>query len=88
MINSEKQANVTFFLDSKRFHAHKLILCCASDVFRKLFGIEAKVKVQSLADCPGWSKRRLQKITPENINADVVQGFTSMHITYVLTSDV
>lgn len=78
LVNSDNLSDVVFRLDTKTFHAHKLVLCTASDVFRRVFGIEAKVKVQSLAKCPGWSKKRLQKITVESINQGAVEGFVAI----------
>lgn len=77
-MNSDNLADVVFRLDGKTFHAHKLVLCSASSVFRRVFGIEEKVKVESLAKCPGWSKKRLQKITVESINQGAVEGLIAL----------
>ncbi len=87
MVNSDNQSDVILQLGPTpspegRFHAHKLVLCSASDVFRRVFGIETKVKVQSLADCPGWNKKRLQKISPESVSAGHVAGFTHTRTRY------
>ena len=78
LVGSENHSDVLFHLDSKSFHAHRLVLCSASDVFRKIFGIETKVKVPSLSSCLGWTKRRLQKITWGNINGGLVEGLTTI----------
>ena len=56
----------------------RLVLCSASAIFRRVFGVETKLKVPSLTDCPGWSKRRLQKVSPTSINAGAVDGFLSV----------
>lgn len=56
----------------------RLVLCSASAIFRRMFGVETKLKVPSLMDSPGWSKRRLQKVSPTSINAGAVDGFLSV----------
>ena len=56
---------------------HRFVLCSASAVFRRLFAVDVKLKVPSLAECPGWSKRRLQKISPAGVNTGEVRGFLS-----------
>ena len=76
--NSQNQADVLFHLGNKTFHAHRLVLCSASDVFRKLFGVETNIKVRSLSECPGWSKKSLQRVTAANVTAGLVEGFTAM----------
>jgi hypothetical protein len=51
-------------------------------VFRRVFDVESggsgKVKVQSLAECPGWNSRRVKKVTIANINSGLVEGFVSI----------
>ena len=82
LVNSQEHSDVLFHLDAKTFHTHRYILCSASEVFRKLFDVEAlgskKVKVQSLAECPGWNARRLKKVTVENVKLGLVEGFLSV----------
>ena len=73
-----------FRLDAKTYHAHRYILCSASEVFRRVFDIEGghggsgKVKIQSLAECPGWNSRQMKKVTAANINSGLVEGFVSI----------
>ena len=38
------------------------------------------MKTESLAECPGWSKKRLQKITPDGLNLGMVEGVESFSI--------
>ena len=86
-VNNQNQSDVTFRLDAKSYHAHRYVLCSASEVFRRVFDVEGgggaggsvKVKVQSLAECPGWNSRRLKKVTAANINSGLVEGFVSIH---------
>lgn len=83
MVNNSAHSDVVFKFDSKTFHAHRYVLCSASDVFRNLFDVEEKVKVKSLSTCPGWTKRRLGKVNRENINAGLIEGFVHMEERYV-----
>lgn len=87
MVNNQNHSDVTFRLDTKTYHAHRYILCSASEVFRRVFDVEAggsaKVKVQSLAECPGWNSRRLKKVTAANINSGLVEGFISIQDKWV-----
>ena len=85
LVNNQNLSDVTFRLDAKTYHTHRYILCSASEVFRRVFDIEgmggggsAKVKVQSLAECPGWNSHRLKKVTAANINSGLVDGFISI----------
>ena len=81
-MESKDHSDVVFQLDTKTFHAHRFILCSASEVFRRLFDVEAlgakKIKVDSLAECPGWSSRRLKKVTVENVRNGLVEGLLSV----------
>ena len=82
LVNNQTHSDVIFRLDAKTYHSHKYILCSASEVFRRVFDIEvgglAKVKVQSLTECPGWNSRRLKKVTVVNINSALMEGFISI----------
>ena len=84
LINSQDHSDVVFQLDAKTFYAHRYILCSASEVFRRIFNIaetggpSTKVKVQSLAECPGWNSRRLKKVTTADINSGQVEGLLSI----------
>ena len=80
MVNRSDQADVEFIIDGSSYYVHKLVLCSASDFFRRLFGVETKVKTESLAECPGWSKKQLQKITPDGVNLGMVEGVESFSI--------
>ena len=81
-MNNQNQSDVTFRLDAKTFHAHRYILCSASEMFRRVFDVESggsgKVKVQSLAECPSWNSRRMKKVTAANINSGLVEGLVSV----------
>ena len=68
------------------YNAHKYVLCGASDVFRRVFGIEDTVKASSLGECSTWNKRRMQEVTPENICGGKVAGLKD--IQYRLVQNV
>ena len=74
LVNSEELADVAFLLGPKTYHAHKYILCSASEVFRKMFGVEDTVMTTSLGKCPQWNEKHLQNVTPDNICAGIVVG--------------
>ena len=79
LINSKNHSDVVFLLGSTPYHAHRYILASASEMFRRVLGIEGtKVKVQSLSVGLRWTKRRSQKIIPSNINAGRIEGFISV----------
>eukprot|EP00731_Ephydatia_muelleri_P009357 Em0004g1695a len=74
LVNSEDLSDVTFLLGPKVYHAHKYVLCGASDMFRRVFGIEDTIKATSLGEVPTWNKKRMQEVTPENICGGKVAG--------------
>ena len=80
MVNDPNFADVEFIVGNCTYYAHRLVLCSASDFFRRLFGIETTLKVESLMECPGWSKKRLQKITPDGVNLGMVEGIESYSV--------
>ena len=76
-MNSPNMADVEFIIDDHTYYAHRLVLCSACDYFRRLFGIAMIVKVESLGECPGWSKKKLEKITQDGVNMGKVEGIRS-----------
>lgn len=80
MVNNSDHADVEFLVGDCTYHAHRLVLCSACEFFWRLFGIETKLKTESLAECPGWSKKKLEKITPDGVNLGMVEGVTSFSV--------
>ena len=80
MVNNSEHADVEFVIGGCTYHAHRLVLCMACDFFRRLFGVETKIKSESLGECPGWPKKRLQKITPDGVNLGMVDGVESLSV--------
>lgn len=80
MVNNSDHADVEFSLGDSTYHAHKIVLCSASDFFRRLFGVKMALKLESLAECPGWTKKKLEKITPDGVNLGMVEGVESFSV--------
>ena len=80
MINNPDLADVEFIVGNSTYHAHRLVLCSASDFYRRLFGIEEVLKLEHLGECPGWSKKKLKKITPDGVNLGMVEGVESFSV--------
>ena len=86
VINNQLHSDVVFTLDKQTFYAHKYVLCCASEVFRRLFGVEEVGGVSSeslsvdknLTKCSGWSDEQLKNVSVTNMNAGQVEGFHSI----------
>ena len=77
MVNNADLSDVEFTVGRHTYHAHRAVLCSASEFFRRLFGVEVKVKVESLGECGGWGKKKLQKVTPDGVNLGLVEGVES-----------
>ncbi len=71
---------MTFDLGYATFHAHRYVLCSNSDLFRVIFGVSlpAKVKVQSLLQCSGWSRKRLERIAKEREEGKEPEGILAV----------
>ena len=80
LVNNSKYSDVIFELDSKSFHAHRLVLCASSDLFRSIFGVEGHLKkqVKGLSKSVMWPKRRLQKVSMATVNDGYVEGILSV----------
>jgi Rho family protein len=80
MVDSPEFADVQFAVGVSTYHAHRVVLCSASDFFRRLFGVPTAVKTESLGECPGWNRKRLQKVTAEGVNLGLVDGVESFSV--------
>ena len=58
MVNCDELSDVIFILGLKKYHAHNHVLCCSSEVFRKLFGVEDCIEVKSERH---WDSPKLNK---------------------------
>lgn len=79
-MNSSDLADVEFIVGNSTYYAHRVVLCSACELFRRLFGMEMSEKTESLGECPGWSKKKLQKITPDGVNLGMVEGIESLSV--------
>ena len=86
LINNQIHSDIVFILDKQTFCAHKYVLCCASEVFRRLLGVEEMDGVSSeslsmdknLTKCSGWSSDQLKNVSVTSVNAGQVEGFHSI----------
>ena len=87
LVNNPKHSDVSFELNSKTFHAHQLVLCASSDLFRAIFGIHKgmkKKKEKGLSKSPMWTKHRLEKVSMATANEGYVEGLLSVEKKQVL----
>ena len=68
---------MVFHLDTKEFHAHKYILCSASDIMRRLFGVTEKIRMETIAGCSNWKPAQVAQVTPKAVNNGYIDGFLS-----------
>lgn len=81
LVNKPDHADVTFELGHVHYHAHRFVLCSASDVFRMLLGVSpgaAGTKVKSLPQCSGWSKQQLAKVAKEREKGREMEGILAV----------
>lgn len=79
LVNSQQFSDVVFHLGPKQFHAHKYVLCSASDIMRNLFGVKQKVKSESLSKCKQWTDKTVSEIDFDKVNNAEVEGLLSIH---------
>ena len=72
MVNNSSHSDVVFKLGTKTYHTHRYVLACGSDVLRQLLGVGERVRGEGLDE--GWSKKKLKKVTRDNVNAGQVEG--------------
>ncbi|KAL5497563.1 hypothetical protein EMCRGX_G014056 [Ephydatia muelleri] len=87
LVNCEDLSDVTFLLGSKVFYAHKYVLCGASNMFRRVFGIQDTIKTTSIGEFPTWNKKRMQEVTPENICGGKVAGLKDIQYSVSINPD-
>ena len=80
MINNEHLSDVQFHYNTDCYHGHKVVLCAASELFRRIFeigrGLEAE---ESSLLCNSWSKKRLKAINRQCINTGAIEAFKSIY---------
>ena len=78
LFNCEDLSDAIFLLGPKMYHAHKYVLCCASDIFRKIFEREGTIKASyfEVRTCPkcSWNQKRLHEVSTGNISDRKVAG--------------
>ena len=69
MVNNEHLSDVQFYYKTSYYHGYKVVLCMASELFRRIFEIGREVEgEEGLSHCNTWSKKRLNTINRQCIN--------------------
>ena len=80
MVNNEHLSDVQFHYKTSCYHGHKVVLCAASELFRRMFEIGRELKgEESLSQCNTWSKKRLNAINRQCVNNGAVGAFKNIY---------
>ena len=80
MVNNEHLSDIQFHYKSDCYHGHKVVLCTASELFRQIFEVAGKIKIEeSLAWCETWSVERLRVINKQCIKDGAVTAFKNIY---------
>lgn len=82
MVNNNYLYDVQFRYKTDCYHGHKVVLCAASELFRRIFEIdrgEVKAEESSLSQCNTWSRKKLNGINRQSINNGAVAAFRSIY---------
>lgn len=81
MINSDQFSDVQFHFKSGHcYYAHKVMLCAASELFRRVFEVGAYLEsVETSTECDGWSKETLRAITRQSVKNGAVSAFKDIY---------
>ena len=79
LLESTAEADVIFHVDGcQPILAHKLVLCSASSLFRKLFGLTQKIDLSMVAGPAQPEQKEFGALTAEDVENGRVPGFTQM----------
>jgi len=80
MINNNHLSDVQFNYKSDHcYYGHKVMLCAASELFRRVFEVEDDLKSEDgLSQCNSWTKKRLKAITRQSINNGTISAFKNI----------
>eukprot|EP00117_Sycon_ciliatum_P004051 scpid42668/ scgid8577/ Rho-related protein racA len=85
---SGEEADVVFHVHGhKPVPAHRLVLCAASPIFRRLFGIKKKVDLSKVAGPSQPKQEATHLLTAEDVEAGRVPGLTGMSISHCCADD-
>jgi len=80
MVNNEHLSDIQFHYMNDCYYGHKVILCAASELFRRIFEIGRELKAEeSLSQCNTWSRKRLNTINRQCINNGAVGAFRNIY---------
>ena len=78
IINQEEFSDIVFHLGLKQYHAHRYVLCIASDIMRILLDVGTTVRTEGLSQCSKWTASRLKHLSVDTVNEGKVEGFVSI----------
>ena len=80
MVNNEHLSDVQFHYKTDCYHGHKVVLCAASELFRRIFEVGRELEAEeNLSQCNSWNKKRLKAINRQCINNGAVGAFRNIY---------
>lgn len=81
MISNDHLSDVQFHYKSDlRYYGHKVMLCAASELFRRVFEVGTDLKPEEgLSQCNSWTKKRLKAITRQSVNSGAISAFKNIY---------
>ena len=80
MFNNEYLSDVRFYYKSNHYYGHKIVLCAASNLFRRIFEIGGELDAGgSSAYCNTWSKKKLKAVNRRCINSGAIKAFKNVY---------
>ena len=80
IVNNEHLSDIQFHYKTDCYYGHKIVLCAASELFRRIFEIGRELGAEeSLSQCNTWSKKRLNAISRQSINNGAVGAFRNIY---------
>ena len=85
MVNNEYLSDVQFYYKTSCYHGHKVVLCAASELFRRIFEIGRELEgEESLSHCNTWSKKRLIANNRQCVNNGAIGTFRNIYDKYII----
>ena len=83
MVNNEHLSDVQFYYKTDCYYGHKIVLCAASKLFRRIFETDRELEAEeSLSECKTWNKTRINTINKQCINDGAVGAFRNIYDKY------
>jgi len=79
MVNNECLSDIQFHYKADCYHGHKIVLCSASELFRRIFEIGGRLEEDNSSHCDSWDKKRLKAINRQCINNGAIEAFKNIY---------